>query len=372
MSLKNKKRFLKDLTIIVPSYNRQNYLIRLIKYWRDTGVKLLILDGSSTNLKKNIKILDKNIKYIHFPSSLYKRLYYSIKLIKTKYVMLGCDDEFYVSSSLAECVKFLSLNKDFVACTGRAISFNFKNNSIIANNIYPLLKNRKLTHSDPNKRIEKHFSNYEQGHLYAVCEAKIWKIAAKTVFSKEYNFYAAWELQFEYLIPFSKKSLVLPNLLWLRSKENEPIRDTSPSMSFSNSFSNWWTKNRYLKEKKIFIKKMKLACKQLNKITRNKSLPEIEKAFEIVNKDYVNNLHYLKKGFFYPIYKIAYYTYKNIPYIKKLLQIIKKNFNLGTEKSEEVLIKRLISSLKKTKVQVDNKEMKRIFKLINETHKRNS
>ncbi len=372
MSLKNKKRFLKDLTIIVPSYNRQNYLIRLIKYWRDTGVKLIILDGSSTNLKKNIKILDKNIKYIHFPSSLYKRLYYSIKLIKTKYVMLGCDDEFYVSSSLAKCVKFLSLNKDFVACTGRAISFNFKNNSIIANNIYPLLKNRKLTHSDPNKRIEKHFSNYEQGHLYAVCEAKIWKIAAKTVFSKEYNFYAAWELQFEYLIPFSKKSLVLPNLLWLRSKENEPIRDTSPSMSFSNSFSNWWTKNRYLKEKKIFIKKMKLACKQLNKITRNKSLPEIEKAFEIVNKDYVNNLHYLKKGFFYPIYKIAYYTYKNTPYIKKLLQIIKKNFNLGTEKSEEVLIKRLISSLKKTKVQVDNKEMKRIFKLINETHKRNS
>ena len=57
-----KNLFLKKLTIIIFSYNRQKYLIRTLKYWSNYDIKLLVLDGSSEKLEDPI-LNNKNIKY---------------------------------------------------------------------------------------------------------------------------------------------------------------------------------------------------------------------------------------------------------------------------------------------------------------------
>ncbi len=138
---------LKNLTIVIPSYNRQSYLIRTIKYWSDKKVKIIILDGSKNSLKKKIKITSKNITYIHNPVGLYSRLLSSSKKVKTKYVMLGCDDEFYIPSALEKCLRYLSLKKDYGCCTGRALGFNYKDGKVYGYSQYSNLKKLDLKNS---------------------------------------------------------------------------------------------------------------------------------------------------------------------------------------------------------------------------------
>ncbi len=92
---------LEKLTIIVPTYNRQEFALRYMHYWSETKVTIIIIDGSKKSLEPAVlKKLKKNIIYIHNPIGIYQRLLAAIKHINTEYVLLGCDDEFYIPSAL--------------------------------------------------------------------------------------------------------------------------------------------------------------------------------------------------------------------------------------------------------------------------------
>ena len=65
---------LKKLTVIIPTYNRQHFLLRQTMYWANSGAKLIVIDGSPKPLKSNLqKIFKKSsdIKYIHYTTLLF-------------------------------------------------------------------------------------------------------------------------------------------------------------------------------------------------------------------------------------------------------------------------------------------------------------
>ena len=97
---------MKDLTIIIPSYNRPKDLERQILFWDNTDATVIILDGSTTPLLTKHK-LPSNITYYHLPISFAKRLAFSRSLIKTKFVVMLADDELYLPSALNSSIKFL-------------------------------------------------------------------------------------------------------------------------------------------------------------------------------------------------------------------------------------------------------------------------
>jgi len=82
---------------------------------------------------------------------------------------------------------------------------------------------------------------YVPSLIYAVCRAPQWKCVWKHTLHKEFNFFAAGELQFEMGMAFAGRSKVISSLMWLRSKENQPIRDTDPSYDDSKTFLSWWS-----------------------------------------------------------------------------------------------------------------------------------
>lgn len=275
--------FLDKLTIIIFSYNRQKYLKRTIKYWSNYNVKLLVLDGSDTKLEDSC-LNTKNIKYIYDPRGLYKRLLSSIDYIDTEFMILGCDDEFYLPSALSTCINFLIKESSFSSCKGRAIGFGTRNKGkeIFGKEQYPKLRNLCLDHNNASERISKHFSNYVPAHLFSVMKSNKWQIICKYVFEKEYNFTGVWELQIEFLVMVSGKSKVIPELMWMRNLEVAPIRGTSPSMSYKVRIRNWWYQKKFRKEKEDFLNKMKKACDEFSndqnfEFTKN----VIEKLFEI-------------------------------------------------------------------------------------------
>ena len=360
---------LDKLTIVIPSYNRQEFLKRSLNFWSNYNTKVIAIDGSNNSLDKIfLNKLGDNIKYIHSRESFYNRILYATKFISTDYVMLGCDDEFYIPSALNSCIMQLNNNHELASCMGTAMGFIYKDNQTLGFEIYPGLKKTFFDDDEPIQRVKNHLSNYCVAHTYAVCRSSIWISAANFIFSKEYSYYGAWEIQFEFLIPFSNKSMVIPELMWMRSFENIGIRGTSPSMTKAVSIKDWWNQKKYQTEKKDFILRTHEACNSLNSITKNSNLIDASKAFTYLFKNKKikkNNINII----FYSLYKL---------FPNKLKKIIKFLFNkLGYTQSvisnnleRKYHLLDILDIYIKKNIIVNKSEIKKILEIIDCFHKK--
>ena len=356
--------FLQKLTIVIFSYNRHKYLNRTIKYWSNYHVKLLVLDGSDVKLEDPCLNL-KNIKYIYDPKGLYDRLLSSTNYIETEFMVLAGDDEFYLPSALNSCIEFLCKEPSFSSCGGRAVGFYTNGKEIFGNEQYPRLKDFCLDHNSGSERITKHFHNYVPAHIYSVMWSSKWKLICKHVFKKEYSFFAAFELQIEFLVMVSGKSKIISELMWMRNKEVAPIRGTSPSMVGTRPIAKWWYDRNFIKEKEDFIYRTKKACDEISTDQNFKFTEEtITKLFEsyinlclkqrsIIRKTIHQIIPYKIKKLIKPIVvavwdKIIISKYRSLVENKKCINLIDE-VNLLEEQGVSVNHKNLnqmISTLK--------------------------
>ena len=153
-------RELEDVTIVIPSYCRQKYILRQMIYWVNSGVKLLILDGSPSALPKNIlKTVSsyQDITYLHLNISLEDRLNKSLDFLETKYIALLSDDDFFIKFTLKNLVQKLDNENDLCGCIGQSIRFNFENEKkkIVYSRGYPH-QGYSATQDNIKDRLELH------------------------------------------------------------------------------------------------------------------------------------------------------------------------------------------------------------------------
>jgi glycosyltransferase domain-containing protein len=234
---------LNRLTIVIPTYERQDLVVRAVNFWANKGPKLLVLDGSAKAIpRETLSKYKSNLQYFHSPVGLYRRLANATELIKTDFVVLACDDEFFIPSALAACIEKLDLNPDLIACCGRSLGFSFSDGEVYGRSQYPLLADYELTLKNPEERLIHHMSNYVPSLIYAVTRKNYWIKALQSITSHEFPVFAIYELQLEMMMSFAGKSIVLPLLMWLRSHgEANKIRCTSPSLDPERSIPLWWS-----------------------------------------------------------------------------------------------------------------------------------
>ena len=161
------------LTIILLLKERKFFNKRFLDYFceNNLGFNLLISDGSKKKIDKNLlnKIKkNKFISYVKFPedksySIFYKKIYSTLKLVKTKYVLFAANDDFIIYKTLKQCIDFLTSQNKFVGCGGTMIGFEVlkKNNSDYKlshfNNIYNFIK---LDHENKVDRFNNFLKNF--------------------------------------------------------------------------------------------------------------------------------------------------------------------------------------------------------------------
>lgn len=241
-----------DLTLICPTYNRRLYLERSAQFWRNRDVNVIYADGSEAACSS--PYLDSpNICYLHYPVSLHERLSAMVTLVKSPYVCMMGDDEFYIPSALQACVEYLESHADYVACMGRAISFSRLKDEVALCQQYPRLQNRDLSDNSATDRLEKHFSAYVPAHCYAVTRSEVFRSSMETALSIKHDVFALSELVEEFLVVAAGKSVVLPALHWLRSYEALPLRNTGDlTLDTSKNFDSWWQSLASIEEKSDF------------------------------------------------------------------------------------------------------------------------
>lgn len=167
------------LTLIIPTYNRPNFLKRILDYYSQNNINFdIIVADSSTQQNKEInrKVVQSfpNLKilYLHkFSSKLvsHQKFAQMVNYIKTKYCVFCADDDFVVPDGINEAVVFLEENPDYSAAHGSYIHFYLHTNSMGVkkfwwNFIYPY---ESITSSNAVTRMTSHFNKYNQV-MYAV------------------------------------------------------------------------------------------------------------------------------------------------------------------------------------------------------------
>lgn len=362
---------MKDLTIVIPSYERHSFLERAISFWSKFEVKLLILDGSMAPLpgyKDNC--LHGNIKYINRQVSVKERLHMASTLLDTKYIAMIGDDEFFIPSGLKKCMEELDLCPEYVSCMGRALRFKYDGNSVIASLVYEEMENHSLSGEDPIQRINTHMSNYTCATIYSVVRSEVWREAANIAFIDCYDTYNAEEIQFELAVAYQGKTKVIPVLTWLRSDEALPVRMTA---NFSDApikyFSDYWFDDKNYFDRKIITSNIVRKMKKL-KVEDRINEDVLEKLLEVYSR---NEVKYYPKNIYLInlIIKFSKLAPKKIRL--HLKNVFKQIFELMFDYSYPIQrkIEAAGASLELNGVYVCRSELKIINELILDFYKKN-
>ena len=156
----------KNLTLVIPTYNRADLLLRLLKYTYKTYPNILILDSSSNDdkliNKNNITQLNNNsnIKYIEFENTIRAdhKIYKGLLNVETTYVVMCADDDMLFETAVRKALIFLDNNIDFICADGIYLNFLELNKKIEIGIEYPGFScNDNL----PLERVFSLLKNYE-------------------------------------------------------------------------------------------------------------------------------------------------------------------------------------------------------------------
>ena len=249
---------LSKLSIVIPTYNRQKYALRNIKFWSNFPTEVFVLDGSRDPIES--ELLDNigtNIHYIHSPISYHNRILNLLDLINTPYICMQGDDEFFIPSALAEIIDELENEKDLIACMGLCLLFEgYQNDTLTAKWHYPEFLNYSILNDSSTDRMVSHMNPYSCSTIYSIVHSSVWKnsMRASCLFSPP-PADGLDELIFEISTCFYGKSKVIPTLMWLRSYENIPVRHiTPPPEKFNLNIREWWDDKKRKDEKINFFK----------------------------------------------------------------------------------------------------------------------
>ena len=176
------------LTMIIPTMNRSDFLIRLLNYYANTNYKHWIIIGDSSDARhiektiNAIKGLKGKLKIIHreYPGlSNIECAQQMTQLISTPYAVFIADDDFLVSNGLEQSVAFLEKHQGYIAAHGVATRFSLQSSGpygqFAGSSNYRLPSVEADTAS---QRILNYLDNYSVT-LFCVHRTKCWRTMFK-------------------------------------------------------------------------------------------------------------------------------------------------------------------------------------------------
>ncbi len=146
------------ITLIIPTHNRHQYLSRVLDYYNDINLRILVADSSQKEYPfKN----GYEIDYFHYPNYLpQNKLADIIQKVKTPYVFLCADDDFIMPKAIEKCIEFLEKNNDYGSVQGKYVRFYNKSRNISFEPFYTTYKDYHFDAKSPIERMKQLLSTY--------------------------------------------------------------------------------------------------------------------------------------------------------------------------------------------------------------------
>ncbi len=244
------------LTVVIPSYCRQDFIVRQCAYWHGSGATAVIMDGSphplDLEMQKFINGLS-DITYVHSKTTFAERLKRGGELVQTLYSVMCGDDEFLLFSGLCSAITLLEQDKDLVACIGQSLHFYLSSNGEKCSygTGYSTFR-YEIRHEDAQDRLNAMLTNYNGATCYAVTRSNVWCRS----WGNLGDYSSAYMLEFDQA--FSTyiwgKFASVDDVYWMRSSENSFVQ--TPDANRYLYTKDWWNSIEYKTENVNFITKL--------------------------------------------------------------------------------------------------------------------
>ena len=247
-----------DLTIVIPSFGRPEYVVRQLAYWACRNVKVIIVDGSKEPIGDELmQLLDAtpNVRYLAMDASYVNRVKHACGLIETPYAMCLADDDMLLTTGLTSAIDRLEQTPDVLACMGQVMGLDYDEEKSGAY-FFPYgesLEGYEVSDEDVRHRLSFALDGYRTATSYAVYRTQIFKElwlgmdTGSCLEATEYEHSIATYIQ--------GKITTVPHLYWLRSFEAQPV-DSAVDGTRRTGFASWWRSERYAVERDEFIERL--------------------------------------------------------------------------------------------------------------------
>ena len=302
-----------DISIVIPTKNRFQYIFKLINYYDNINFKgtLIIIDSSDDdNLNKTINLINSkkkiNINHIKFVGNEMAAKAKACSQINTKYVVQAGDDDYYCQRGLKELIGFLDNHQEYVSASGYGytVGYDLKENKVKGSSRYKLFWSKKNTPIERMKELSNCFN--EPVADYTVCRTGVFKNILKNILidDKKINIFMLreyWEQTFRIYIFLQGKSCHINTFFLVRFRLKEP----GASLVMNPSII-------YKKDKKLFFKYYYYLMRRIHSTLKD---------FDIYEKDTLILIRNMMKK------KHLNFIEKQISYLPKIKKIKKDFFN---------------------------------------------
>ena len=161
-----------DITVLIPTHNRKYYLKRILEYYSDINVNILVADSSAAAAGEEILSVNANVTYLHYPNMDYvKKMRAATQYLNTKYVAVTADDDFTNPSAIYACADFLENNPEYSVANGRYISYEVSKHKVTYNLMDYSIRNLNINNYSVIERLNQFFYNLAQ-LVYSVTYSK--------------------------------------------------------------------------------------------------------------------------------------------------------------------------------------------------------
>ena len=268
------------LTIVIPSYCRQDFIIRQCAYWHGCGASVVIMDGSPKRLSNNLQQVLAglgDITYQHSATGIVDRLKHAAALIKTPYAVMCGDDEFLLRSGLCSAIRLLEKNPDLVACIGQSLRYYLSNDGSKTNygNGYDTY-GYEVRHDNVQDRLNASVKNYNAATCYAVTRSPVWCKSWGNLQRCSSSFVI--ELEHAFTTYIWGKLASVDDVYWMRSDENP----AAMTIDYDRlPLEEWWMSNKFEAEKVNFVTKLGDELISAQNVDRTYAETLVTSAFEI-------------------------------------------------------------------------------------------
>jgi len=141
----------------------------------------------------------------------------------------------------------LEQNSEYISAAGVAIGFNYTNQKVhIFSAYHDFFKFGQIMQRRPWGRVLYHFRHYESTTVYAVVRSEVWKRTSSVLESQPTLSGNITELFIEFCNVFLGKTIVINELMWLRSYENAPQWESFETVGL-------WLLSRNNKNRKLLL-----------------------------------------------------------------------------------------------------------------------
>lgn len=302
-----------NITLIILSHYRHKYLDRVLDFYKDSGINIIVCDSSKDEYPN--KSIFRNVNYLHYPDYPYsKKIFQCTKYLNTKYAILCADDDFIITSTIKKCIEFLENNEDYFSVQGHYINF-FKRQGQIEFLFDPNYMELDFSNHSPSERVKQLFQNF----------ASIYFSVQRTENIKR---------TFEYAAKFGINSLLIEFLMVIIAIINGKykilpffyyIRDGMSLRAWAfESMKIVSTSDKYKKERMSFIDITTDYLAKKENINRQKARKVILEAIE-------GRLNYAYTAYTKPEVKkspVKEFIKNNMPFRKNLLTLYQKVYSV--------------------------------------------